>query len=121
MTSIGRIFGTFNKGKSRGCSDPTRNARSQHWPAPTSTRSEIQTTLPSRVIYKTMGVAAGAVLGLVAIATAIIIATPNPPLSGKVLAVAVAMFGVVGLAAAVVALVLRRLRLPNDNDAWVFW
>ena len=76
---------------------------------------------PSRPIYKTMGAAAGAILGLVTIATALIIAAGNPALSGKVIAVAGGVLGTIVLGVTIVAIVLRRLRLPKDNDAWVFW
>ena len=76
---------------------------------------------PSRPIYKTMGAAAGAILGLVTIAAALIVAAYNPGLSGKAIAVAGGVLGIICLAVAIVAVLLRRLRLPNDNDAWVFW
>ena len=68
-----------------------------------------------------MGGAIGAILSLVAIATGLIIAAVHPALNPHVIAVATGMsIGVIALAVTI-ATALCRLRLPSNNDAWVFW
>jgi hypothetical protein len=87
-----------------------------------STRSEIETTLPSHRFTKLLAAAIGTGLALLAIATALIVAAINPALNGHVIAVATGIgIGVIALAVSIVTVVLSRLRLPSNNDAWVFW
>jgi hypothetical protein len=87
-----------------------------------SKHSEIEETLSLPAIHKTIGAAIGTVLALVAIATALIIAAVYPALNGHVIAVATGMgVGAIALAVTIGTALLRRLRLPNNNDAWVFW
>lgn len=87
-----------------------------------STDSEIDATLPSPSIHKTIGAAIGTVLALVVIATVLIIAAVYPALDRYVIAVAAGtVIGVIGLAVAVAVAIVHRLRLPTNNDAWIFW
>ena len=86
---------------------------------PTQTVSE--TTLPPHETRNPFGAAIGIVLALFAIATGLIIAAINPALDGHVIALA-AGIGVGMIALAVIATrAVSRLRLPNNNDAWIFW
>jgi len=87
-----------------------------------SNHSEIEETLSRLAIHPTIGAAIGTVLALVAIAAALIIAAVYPALNGLVIAVATGMvIGVIALAVTIAIAVLYRLRLPSNNDAWVFW
>lgn len=66
--------------------------------------------------------AIGTVLALVAIAATLIIAAVYPALTGLVIAVATGLLiGVIVLAVTIALAALYRLRLPSNNDAWVFW
>jgi hypothetical protein len=78
--------------------------------------------MPSHPTHKTIGAAIGTALALLAIATALIVAAINPALNGHVIAVATGIgIGVIALVVTIVTVVLSRLRLPSNNDAWVFW
>jgi hypothetical protein len=52
----------------------------------------------------------------------LIIAAIDPALNGHVVAAATGT-GIVAIALAVLTVTraLRRLRLPSNNDAWIFW
>jgi hypothetical protein len=87
-----------------------------------SNHSEIEETLSRLSIHQTIAAAIGTVLALVAIAAALIIAAVYPTLNGHVIAVATGMgIGVIALAVTIATAALCRLRLPSNNDAWVFW
>lgn len=78
--------------------------------------------MPRLAIHETIGAAIGTVLALVAIADALIIAAVYPTLGGNVIAVAAGVgIGAIALAVPVATAVFWRLRLPSNNDAWVFW
>jgi hypothetical protein len=82
----------------------------------------MEKTVSLPAIHKTLGAAIGMVLALVAIATVLIIAAFYPALNGHVIVVcAGAGFVAIAMAVFTVTRVLRRLRLPSNNDAWVFW
>ena len=87
-----------------------------------SNHSEIEETWSQPAIHKTIGAAIGTVLALVAIASALIIAAVYPALNGHVIAVATGMgIGVIAFAESIATVVLCRLDLPSNNDAWIFW
>jgi hypothetical protein len=83
--------------------------------------SEIEKILSQPEIHKTIGAAICTIMALVAIATAIIITAAFPALNGHVIAVATGMgIGVIAFAVSI-TLVLFRLGLPSNNEAWIFW
>lgn len=89
---------------------------------PMSNHSKSEETLSKLAIEKTLGAAIGTVLALGAIATALINAFVYPALDGHVIALAIGMgVAAIALAGTIAATVLYRLRLPSNNDAWVYW
>ena len=84
--------------------------------------SETEEKLSLQASSNTVAAVIGAALALVAIATALIIAAIYPALNGHAI-VAATGTGIVAiaLAAFTVTRALRRLRLPSNNDAWIFW
>ena len=106
----------------RADSTETRKAAWSEPSHPMSNQSSMQETLSLPTIVKIFGAATGAVLVLIAIAAALIIAAVFPALKGHVIAMATGTgIVLIALAATTVRHVLRRLRLPSDNDAWIFW
>jgi hypothetical protein len=66
--------------------------------------------------------AMGTVLALAAVATALILAAVRPALHGHVLALATGIgLGTIALTVTIATAAIWRLRLPSNNDAWVFW
>lgn len=99
----------------------TTGSLARHSQLPMSTHSATDTTLSPYAIHKTMGAAIGAVVALLAIATALIIAAINPTLDGYFISVVIGLvIGAIGVAVAV-ATFIYRLRLPDNNDAWILW
>ena len=70
----------------------------------------------------TVGAAIGGVLAFVAIASALVIAAINPTPNGYIIA-AITGLGItsIALVVTIVTGVLYRLRLPDNNDAWVYF
>lgn len=72
--------------------------------------------------HQTIVAAIGTVLALGAIAATLIMAAVYPALNGVIIAVASGLLiGVIVLAVTIAIAALYRLRLPSNNDAWVFW
>ena len=83
--------------------------------------SKMRASLP-RMTHTTIGAAIGTVLALVGIAAGLIGADLNSAITVRFIATMTAVgIGVIAFAATIVTLLLPRLRLPRDNDGWVYW
>ena len=72
--------------------------------------------------HPTSTAAIGTFLALVAVATGLLIAAVYPALNTLVIALTIGLLvGTVALVATIAIAALYRLRLPSNNDAWVFW
>jgi hypothetical protein len=101
---------------------PSAAKRVSYSRLPMSNHPGIEGRLPRLPIHQAIGAAIGTVLALVAIADALIIVAFYPALSGYVIAVAAGMgIGAIALAVHIATGVFWRVRLPSNNDAWVFW
>lgn len=82
----------------------------------------MESSLPTRTMRVAVGAAIGSILACVAIASAFVIVAINPTPNGYITA-AITGIGIAGvaLAVAIVTVVLHRLRLPDNNDAWVYF
>lgn len=99
----------------------TTGSLARHSQLPMSTHSATETTLPPYAIHKTMGAAIGAAVALLAIATALIVAAISPTLDRYFISVVTGLvIGAIGVAVTVAAFIYR-VRLPDNNDAWILW
>ena len=77
---------------------------------------------PRRALRTRVDVALGVGLALIVIASALVLAAANPAVRGPAFVVVTGVvIGVISLGVAIAASVLRRLRLPDNNDEWGYW